>query len=196
MIRTILVVLAVSSDAGDEWISLSSGWTDAHSLVVLSQALGPIATTHLAMSAGIHAVFVQTGLVIRTVGVDLAFRFVALNLWVTTPTSWTEANRSGVLYATLGISGTWVGLGTRILAAFIDAGRGRLAFRIVGAASLDFRWLVAVGEWISLCPLGTAANGAMLLGQTLGASSTRRCIQAGIDTVSATTGFRILALIM
>jgi len=66
--------------------------------------------------------------------------FVALNLWVTTPTSWTEANRSGVLYATLGISGTWVGLGTRILAAFIDAGRGRLAFRIVGAASLDFSW--------------------------------------------------------
>jgi len=72
VVCTILVVLTVSSDAGDEGIALSSGWTDAHSLVVLGQALGSTAAAHLAMCAGIHAVLVQAGLVIRTVGIDLA----------------------------------------------------------------------------------------------------------------------------
>jgi len=72
VVSTILVVLTVSSDAGDEGIALSSGWTDAHSLVVLGQALGSTAAAHLAMCAGIHAVLVQAGLVIRTVGIDLA----------------------------------------------------------------------------------------------------------------------------
>lgn len=57
-------------------------------------------------------------------------------------------------------------------------------------------WLIAVGERISLGALWTAADGAMLLCQTLSCACTGRCIQAGVDTVASAASFRILALIV
>lgn len=56
--------------------------------------------------------------------------------------------------------------------------------------------LVAVGERISLGSLRTAANGAVLLGQTMGRAGAGRGIQAGIDAVATAAGFRVLALIV
>lgn len=73
MVSAVLVVLTVSCDAGDEGIALGAGGTAAHSLVVLGQALGAAAAAHLAMGAGIHAVLIEAGLVVGTVGIDLAF---------------------------------------------------------------------------------------------------------------------------
>lgn len=72
VIGTILVVLTVSGDAGDEGVALGSGRTTAHGLVILRQALGATAAANLSMGARIDAVLVQTGLVVRTVGIDLA----------------------------------------------------------------------------------------------------------------------------
>lgn len=72
MIRTILVVLTVSSDAGHKWAALSARRTLADSLVILWQALSSTAATHLSVCAGIDAVLVQAGLVIRTIRIDLA----------------------------------------------------------------------------------------------------------------------------
>lgn len=72
VICTILVVLTVSSDAGHEGTALSASWALADSLVILWQALGSTAATHLSMCAGIDAVLVQASLVVRTIGIDLA----------------------------------------------------------------------------------------------------------------------------
>lgn len=72
VIGTILIVLAVSGDAGDEGVALGSGRTTAHGLVILRQALGATAASDLSMGAWVDAVLVQAGLVVRTVGIDLA----------------------------------------------------------------------------------------------------------------------------
>lgn len=60
----------------------------------------------------------------------------------------------------------------------------------------ELTWLIAVGEGISLGALWTAADGTMLLCQTLSCARTGRCIQAWIDTVAGAASLRILALIM
>lgn len=60
----------------------------------------------------------------------------------------------------------------------------------------ELTWLIAVGEGISLGALWTAADGTMLLCQTLSCARTGRCIQAWIDTVAGAASLRILALIV
>lgn len=113
VICTILVVLTVSSDAGHEGTALSASWALADSLVILWQTLGSAAATHLSMCTGIDAVFVQAGLIVRTIGIDLALgwkeekykfitenhlrayftlTFVALHLRITSPAGGAEAN--------------------------------------------------------------------------------------------------------
>lgn len=73
VIRTILVVLAMASDASDEGTALGAFGTAADSLVVLWQAFGAAAATHLAVGARIDAVLIKAGLVIGTVSIYLAF---------------------------------------------------------------------------------------------------------------------------
>lgn len=71
VVCAILVVLAVSSDAGHKWTALSASRALADSLVILWQALGSTAATHLSMCAGIDAVLVQARLIVRTIRIDL-----------------------------------------------------------------------------------------------------------------------------
>lgn len=74
IVRTVLVVLADAGDAGDERIALGAGRTRAGGPVVLGQALGVLATGGGGVvGARVQAFVVVAGLVVRTVGVGLAF---------------------------------------------------------------------------------------------------------------------------
>lgn len=82
-----------------------------------------------------------------------------------------------------------------ICAKEIERERG-LAVELKAQSPFRLTWLITVGEGISLGALWTAADGAMLLRQTLSCACTGRCIQAGIDTVSSAASLCILALIV
>jgi len=73
VIRAILVVLAMTCDARNEGTSLCASRTLADGLVILWQALGSTATTHLAMGTRIHAVLIQASLVVRAIRINLTF---------------------------------------------------------------------------------------------------------------------------
>lgn len=96
----------------------------------------------------------------------------ALVLWVTSPSLWAIAQRTVVGDATLGISSARIALGTRILATLIDTGLVARAFRIAAALHGRDWFLVAVDEWIADHVVGATADGAMVLGHTLGIPGT------------------------
>lgn len=173
VIGAVFVVLAQSGHTRNQWVTLGTRRTDTVGTVSLSETFGSSATLRCTVRARVQALFVVARLVVRTVVVVLTFRLVTLDLRIASPSLRAHAQRTVRQRATFGISGAWISLGTWILALLVDAGSVAGALRIHGTLRCDYRFAVAVLEWISHHSNRAGTDRLVTLGQTLGGARTR-----------------------
>lgn len=134
-----LGVLILTSEALVLWVTSPSLWTIAQRTVVGDATLG-ISSARVALGTRILTTLVDTGLVARALRIATAFHgrdwfLVAVDEWIADHVVGATTDGAMVLGHTLGIPGTWITNGARILAYAVTTDFGGEAV-LVGLASL------------------------------------------------------------